>query len=360
MATNRTTSTRSTRRAPLGAILSAALVALASLPAIGAISTTTPAQAAVTDTASGSYGWPVKPFDRAHPIRGNFGDPRTVFHAPPTTAGLLTGGGSFQFHRGIDIAAPNGTAVYPVADGVVSFVNREWIEVNSGNGSAFEYWHVRARVKLGQRVTARVTVLGRVKSPAEHVHLTQVENRRAVNPLAPGRLTPYEDVTVPEIGSISFRRTETGRDELPHFLRGRLHIVVEATDLPSVAVPGVWNGLPVTPSRISWRVQRWTGKVVLRERVARDVASTVPVNGEFWVYYARGTYQNMAVFRPHYSYLQRGSYQFKLTRGPFDTRTLRDGIYDLVVTASDSRGNSSSRTMRFTVHNRAGWTGAGS
>ena len=98
----------------------------------------------------------------------------------------------------------------------------------SGNGSSFEYWHVVASVKLGQRVTARVTVLGRVKSPAEHVHLTQVENRRAVNPLAPGRLTPYEDVTVPEIGSISFRRDETARDEMPHFLRGRLHIVVEA------------------------------------------------------------------------------------------------------------------------------------
>ena len=39
-----------------------------------------------------------------------------------------------------------------------------------------------------------------------------------------------------------------------------------------------------------------------------------------------------------------------------DTRTLRDGVYDLIVKASDIRGNSGSQTLRFTVHNRAGWS----
>ena len=66
----------------------------------------------------------------------------------------------------------------------------------------------------------------------------------------------------------------------------------------------------------------------------------------------------MAVFSPHYSYLQGGCYLFKLTPQPFDTRTLRDGVYDLVVTATDIRGNSGSLSQRFTVHNRAGWIGS--
>ena len=62
---------------------------------------------------SGSYPWPVKPFDRQHPVRGNFGDPRTLFNTPPTTDGALTGGGSFQFHFGVDISAPDGTPGVP-------------------------------------------------------------------------------------------------------------------------------------------------------------------------------------------------------------------------------------------------------
>src|SRR5918992_5831090 len=45
------------------------------------------------------YGWPVKPFDRQHPVRGYFGDPR-IGGAHGT---------SKQFHFGIDVSAPNGT-----------------------------------------------------------------------------------------------------------------------------------------------------------------------------------------------------------------------------------------------------------
>jgi len=93
-------------------------------------------------------------------------------------------------------------------------------------------------------------------------------------------------------------------------------------------------------------------------RVAADYRTTVPKNSAFWNVYARGTYQNMSVFGPHYSYLQRGCFLFKLTPKPFDTRTLHDGVYDLVVTASDIRGNSRSLSLRFTVHNRAGWIGS--
>src|SRR6516164_4051664 len=74
---------------------------------------------ASTASAGRSYGWPVAPFDRQHPIRGGFGDPRTIYLEPPTHASLMHPVGSFSFHQGVDISAPDGPAVYPVADGTV-------------------------------------------------------------------------------------------------------------------------------------------------------------------------------------------------------------------------------------------------
>jgi murein DD-endopeptidase MepM/ murein hydrolase activator NlpD len=304
-----------------------------------------------------SYGWPVKPFDRQHPIRGYFGDPRTIFRAPPTPRGVLSGDGSFGFHQGVDISAPNGTPVYPVRSGVVSSVSHEWVRVAS-DGTTFEYWHIGPQVRVGQTVEARVTVLGRVLKPAEHVHLTEIEGGRAVNPLVPGRLTPYRDTTRPHVRSITLRKTATGGELFPSFVRGRIHFVVDAVDTPAVRVPGNWADLPVTPVRITWHIARWNGKVAVREHVARDVTAGLPSNGAFWRTYARGTYQNMAVFRPHYSFLQQGAYLFRLTPTAFDTRKLRDSVYDLVVTATDTFGNRDSLSLRFTVHNRPGWIGS--
>src|SRR5262249_31299267 len=110
-------------------------------------------------TASTAYNWPVKPFDRPHPVRRGFGDPRTVFAAPPTQRTLLSGNGSFQFHNGVDISAPDGTAVYPVESGTVETVMHDWVGVTSSDGRAFRYWHIASSVHLGQPVQAEVTVL---------------------------------------------------------------------------------------------------------------------------------------------------------------------------------------------------------
>lgn len=299
-----------------------------------------------------SFGWPVKPFHRPHPLRSSFGDPRTIFDAPPTMRGLMTGGGRFSFHQGIDVFAPNGAAVYPVKPGTVTHVDDERVVVTAGRGWTFEYWHIRASVTPGREVKAFTTVLGRVERPFRHVHLTVVKDGSVVNPLARGRLTPYYDHTRPSVETIVFRR---GRCELfGSFLRGRVELVAEATDLPPLRVPGIWRDLPVSPAVIAWRIRRWNGKVVLRG-IARDVRASLPDDALFWSSFARGTFQNMAVFGRHYSRLQGGRYLFKLTPTPLNTRRLRDGVYELVVTATDHRGNSGSLARRFTVHNRPGW-----
>jgi murein DD-endopeptidase MepM/ murein hydrolase activator NlpD len=301
--------------------------------------------------SSRGYPWPVKPFNRPHPVRGNFGDPRTIFRARPTMHGVLHGHGQFSFHDGVDISAKNGTPVYPVASGTVVTVTDEWVGVASAGGRTFEYWHIRAAVRVGAHVVASRTVLGRVKRPAAHIHLTEIQNGQDVNPLLPGHLTPYADRTRPRVTSIAFKRSERGPDLLPNVLRGRVTMIAAAEDTPALPALGHWRGLPVTPALVTWRIQKWNGKVVLRDRIAVDYRRHVPSDGAFWSTYARGTYQNMAVFGKHYSWAQRGSYVFKLTGRPFDTRKLKDNVYDLVVTAVDIRGNRDSLAQRFTVEN---------
>ena len=82
----------------------AVVAAAAALIQLGAL--VMPATAGAS-TAS-AYGWPVKPFDRQHPVRGFFGDPRIGM----TPKGMHSG-----FHFGIDISCPNGTPVYATLDG---------------------------------------------------------------------------------------------------------------------------------------------------------------------------------------------------------------------------------------------------
>ena len=305
-----------------------------------------------------AYGWPVKPFDRPHAVRANFGDPRTIFAGPPSERTLLAGAGSFQFHFGIDISAPDGTRVYPVVSGRVVLAHKDWLAVAAGHGRTFGYWHVAPAVGAGAQVQAGVTVLGRIVKGARHVHLTERDHGVAVNPLAPGHLEPYSDHTKPLVDAVYFRRSVTSADLMPEFLHGRVELVASAYDLPPLPVPGAWHDLPVTPALVTWRIeQATTHRVVVREHTAYDVRGPMPSNDLFWRIYARGTHQNMSVFGKHFSYMQPGRYLFRLTPGGFDTRTLRDGVYDLIVTATDIRGNNSSLAVRFSVHNTPGVLG---
>ncbi len=286
-------------------------------------------QAAATP---GGYGWPVKPFHREHPVRGNFGDPRTVFDGPPTRRTLMSAGGRFQLHFGIDISAPNGTAAYPVESGVVTRVTEEEIVVAGAADRSFEYWHLHASVRVGEHVSAYETVLGRIAKPCGHVHLSELDGGVYVNPLQAGHLAPYRDDTTPQVTSVTEERAA-----------GDIELEASADDFPSLPVPGAWNGLPVTPARVAWRVETAGGAAVIPEHVAFDVTRRLPAS-PFWSVYARGTHQNMTAFTKFYAYRQPGEYIFRL-----GTIHLAPGAYRVVVTASDIRGNSGSRTTRLVV-----------
>jgi len=303
-----------------------------------------------------SYGWPVKPFDKQHPVRGSFGDPRSIFHGAPTMSGLMRSSCACSYHQGIDISAPDGTAVYPVRSGTVSIVAGQWIQVDSGNGAAFQYWHINPAVRQGDRVSEDETVLGRIIKDAEHVHLTQLQDAKPVNPLAAGNIGPYQDTTTPQVGAITFRGRDTGPELLPEYLHGRVEIVVKAWDLPAIPVPGIWRGLPVTPARLTFHIERLPQhRLVVPETEIIDIRHALPFTPNMWHSYARGTHINFVQMGSHRYWFQPGSYLFKLTPGALDTRRLKDGAYELTVTASDTAGNHSSSSQIFSVHNRSGW-----
>ena len=60
----------------------------------------------------------------------------------------------------------------------------------------------------------------------------------------------------------------------------------------------------------------------------------------------------MPTFKQH-RYSPPGLFVFRL--GVLDTRRLPDGIYTIVATGSDIRGNSASARRILTIHNHPGW-----
>jgi murein DD-endopeptidase MepM/ murein hydrolase activator NlpD len=302
----------------------------------------------------GGYAWPVKPFAAAHPIRSTFGDPRTWFDGPPTPATLALGAGSFAFHQGVDIVAPDGTAVYPVRSGTARLGSSRTVIVDIGGGNVDQYWHIVPSVRKGQHVVAYETILGRIRPSYGHVHFTELHHGVAVNPLAPGHLELYRDTTPPTIKDIKFRKPGTSQELLPELVRGKVEIVVQASDLPDHGAPGIWAGMPTVPARVTWRVERARDEApVTPEKTSFDVRQRVPRDRDFWSVYARGTRQNMATFKGHRYWRMEGVFIFRL--GVLDTRTLPNGIYTLVTTASDIGGNRATAHQTFLIYNRRGW-----
>src|SRR3954470_15177361 len=79
-------------------------------------------------------GGPLKPFDKQHPVRSFFDDPRQE------------GAEAASFHFGVDISAPDGTAVYAVTDGVVRLQPDSVALVADSGDRVFSYWHVSTTV----------------------------------------------------------------------------------------------------------------------------------------------------------------------------------------------------------------------
>jgi Peptidase family M23 len=271
------------------------------------------------------YGWPLKPFDRAHPVRAYFNDPRIS-------------GKSKAFHFGIDISARDGSLVYAVVDGTIHLEGGRSLAVASGGGRDFGYWHVVPSVKHRQFVRRHQPV-GRVEAPWGHLHFAERYRKQYRDPLRPGALTPWTDPSSPRVTSIAFFR---GAKELsPLAVRGAVDVIVEAHDIPPLAVPPPWAHMPVTPAALRWRVLRG-GKVVRPWHTPVDFRKSLVARELFDAIYAPGTRQN----HPN----KPGRYRFYVARS-WSTKRLRNGLYRLQVEATDESGNSARATLPFTVSN---------
>ena len=285
------------------------------------LTATTPSTLRVTQklahpaVSPAAYDWPVKPFDRQHPVRGFLDDPR------------IGSGGSHAFHFGIDVSAPDGTPVYAVEAGEVFFDSGRSIAVVSGPSHVFGYWHIVPSVKDHQHV-ARHQLLGVIDKGWEHVHFAERLNGVYVNPLRPGGLGPYNDTTAPDIAAVSLVRT---RD-------GSLTVLANAYDMPSLQVPGDWANEPVTPALLRWRVLR-EGSPAGGWRTAADFRGRMIDAKLFHSIYAPATTQN------HEG--KPGLFCFYLS----DSWKPADGSYRIEVQAFDTRDNHADARLDFSVEN---------
>jgi hypothetical protein len=271
--------------------------------------------AANTAPAAASYGWPVRPFHRQHPIRGYFGDPRVFPDGHGSSKRLL--------HFGVDVAARNGTPVYATISGTASIDPRhpDVVRVQSG-AVTFEYWHVVPAIRSGRAIAYR-TVVGHVEKPWAHVHFAERIGYTYLNPLRPGAMEPYRDDTRPTIRAL--RLSER---------RHRLDVEVDAYDTTPELVPAPWSDLPVTPALVEWRIHRpgrpgdW--------HVAADFRTALPTTAFAGIYDA-ATRQNH-VRRP-------GTYRFVLAHG----EALARGRYVVEVRVADTAGNAATAARRYTA-----------
>jgi len=182
-----------------------------------------------------SYGWPIKPFNRQHPVRANLNDPRNG------------DGDAKGFHFGIDVSAPNGTAVYAIEAGQVFLTRGRMAVAVKGTTRTFGYWHIMPAVRNHQIVRVH-QLLGYIcnnDGGNEHVHLAERRGNEYLNPLRPGGIGPYVDRTPPAVASVEF--FHRGREVASDALSGRVDIVVEALDTPSLRVPSISAGRGFRP-----------------------------------------------------------------------------------------------------------------
>lgn len=284
---------------------------------------------AVAPVAS-AYSWPLRPFERMHPIRGAFGDPR--YH-------VGANGELSSFHFGVDIAARDGTAVFSVEPGYVHAYGAS-VTVTARTTREFGYWHIRPVVKTGTWVH-RHQLLGYIRAGWGHVHFAESYKGEYKDPLRVGALTPFTDRTPPVVDSISLV-TAAGQPVDPHHVSGVVDVVASAYDVPPLAPAGPWSVARLSPASVWWIL---SGNGVNESASVADFGGGILPNTLYGLVYAPGTYQN----KPN----RPGKYLFWGARS-LDTTTLPDGVYQLTVSASDTRANIGTLTIQLVVANGSG------
>jgi hypothetical protein len=275
-----------------------------------------------SSVARPTYGWPLKPFNRPHPVRAYLNDPR-----------ISADGSSKSFHFGIDIGVPEKTPVpvYAVESGTARLVNGFAIMV--WGPRTFGYWHVIPAVRSGQFVR-RHQLIGRSMG-WNHIHFGEYSDGQWINPLRPGGLGPFFDRTVPTLEKLTFEHNHVALDR--NHVSGTCSLVLVAFDTAESILPAPW---PVAPAVIRWRVIRaerpltgWHTVLESRQTFPKDAFASV---------YGPGTAQN----HPGYP----GLYRFSLAKA-WTSKSLPNGSYAIEIKAADIRSNTIVGRVSFTVDN---------
>jgi hypothetical protein len=316
-------STLTAHLSPRAARRLAALVALVAAAAATSLSLPAGAPAARHAAPKSAYGWPVKPFDRQHPVRGFFGDPRVGLNLDGTT--------SRQFHFGVDVSAPNGTPVYATLTGRVSIhpEHDDVVFVDGSGGVEFSYWHIVPSVHTGDAAVAYKTVVGRIEAPWAHVHFSEMRNGVYLNPLRPGAMGPYSDPTRPAVSAVELERPADAAHVAPTAATGAFDVVAEVSDRTPIPVAAPWHDMPVMPALVRWRVVGMRGAVTSWQ-TAVDFRETIPPASDFSQVFAKWTRQN----HPDHP----GRYRVYLAHA-WNSSQLPPGSYRIQVSACDSRDN---------------------
>jgi hypothetical protein len=319
-------------------------------------------------------GWPVRPHEQQHPVRGSFLDPR-----PDPERGAI-------YHDGVDVAvrddrpeqgAPTGRTrrVYAVEGGPVFLASPSGTRGIAHVGH-FGYGHIDPVVRTGETV-APGQHIGWACAGDWHVHLREFIFTSGpplvVNPLRPeGKLRPFADTARPEIREIRFytpaspawtRRPTTHVARLPQAgtrlrrdrLVGRVDVRVRVSDPQSFIgwfrdFP--WLAAPHHPFRLAVTiVDARTDRMVRRREAFR--AEQVP-DQVADRHFAPGTEQNLPAngcIQRHATLRCDGVYWFRLFPSYWDTTRLPDGRYDVLVRAWDAAGNLGSSSVGVTIAN---------
>ncbi|MFN8108641.1 MAG: hypothetical protein U0Y82_02175 [Thermoleophilia bacterium] len=297
-----------------------------------------------------TFRWPIKPFDRPHPIRATFGEPRGLVDTglPPQSRDLtwlithspdkLSPLGTRVVHTGLDITARDGTPVYAVQSG--------WA-VRSGTGyetqvkvGSFAYAHVSDAVPTGTYVTAYRTVVGRVYPGQHHVHLTEFSSPRGVpvNPLVGGGPTGYRDTTPPVIRRVIGYDANGVRVPLT-WASGPIVLAVNAADLQTQ-----WH-LETGVYRLSYSFEGLHSHRIGVPFTTMLQLDTLPVGAAANTIYTLGSTRHTTETRFWYRITNRSP----SGDGLLHLERYLPGWYLLRVTASDARGNTTTRGFRILV-----------
>jgi hypothetical protein len=320
-------------------------------------------------------GWPVRPHDGPHPIRGSFLDPR---------ADVRLGA---VYHDGLDIAVrddrpergapPDRThRVYAVEGGRVAAATRPGVRglVDIGH---FRYEHVDALVRRGELVEAGQPI-GWTCFDTWHVHLgerlvTPGGKDRWINPLRPGgKIAPFVDTAKPAIHEIRYytpadshwvlrtgnvaRLPQAGRRLDKQRLSGIVDVRVNADDPQSFVgwfrdLP--WLAAPHHPFRLALTIVDLGSGLIVDQRDVFRSEQYLPLPAVR--HYAPGTEQNLPAngcMRHHRRVRCRGSYWFRLFEQRYwNTTRLPNGRYRLRVRAWDVAGNTAKTDSNVTIRN---------